>query len=132
MILTAAMEFSNELSQLLPSRPSDNVELSRIIASRSLPHVNAKTKERFMGMPYSVKARILLHSHLERVPLNSQFLETGIQGAFIVNTSYFKIFINVTQYCIQINFGESYLAVALDNAHAASLSFSFNFYSRLQ
>ena len=77
MILTAAMEFNYEVSKLVPTRPSDDVELSKIIASKALPHVQVKTKERFLAAPYSVKTRILLHSHLERVPLHSRFLESG-------------------------------------------------------
>ena len=77
MILTAAFEFNKDMSPLLPSRPSDNMELSKIILSKTLPHVCAKSKERYIGMPYAIKARILLHSHLERVPLHSTLLELG-------------------------------------------------------
>lgn len=77
MILTAAMEFNHEVSQLVPTRPSDDMELTKIIASKSLPHVQVKTKERFLGSPDAVKARILIHAHLDHVPLHSSFLESG-------------------------------------------------------
>lgn len=76
MVLTAAMEFNHEMSQLVPTRPSDDVELSKIISSKALPHVQVKAKERFLSAPYAVKTRILLHSHLERVTLHSSFLES--------------------------------------------------------
>lgn len=78
MFLTAAMEFNHEVSQLLPSRPSDDMELSKLIASRTLPHVDVKTKERPFCLPYAIKARILVHAHIERVPLHSSFLEAGM------------------------------------------------------
>lgn len=84
MVVTAAMEFNGDVSQLVSSRPSDDVELSKIIVSKALPHVHLKTKERFLCLPYAVKARILLHAHLERVPLHSSFLESGRLGLWEV------------------------------------------------
>ncbi len=80
MFLTAAMEFNHEVSQLLPSRPSDDMELSKLLASRTLPHVHVQTKEQPLCLPYAVKARILVHAHIERVPLHSSFLEAGRQS----------------------------------------------------
>lgn len=77
MVLTAAMEFDHSVSQSVPSRPSDDVELNKIISSKVLPHVQVKTKERFLSTPDAVKTRILLHAHMEHVPLHSSFLESG-------------------------------------------------------
>lgn len=77
MVLTAAVEFNPELSKLMPTRPSDDVELNKIILSKSLPHAHVKTKERVFNLSYAIKSRILVHSHLERVPLHSSFLESG-------------------------------------------------------
>ena len=78
MVLTAAVEFNPELSKLVPSRPSDDVELSKIITSKALPHAHVKTKERIFNLPYAIKSRILLHSHVERVAVHSSFLESGM------------------------------------------------------
>ena len=77
MVLTAAVEFNPELSKLMPTRPSDDMELSSIIHSKSLPHAHVKTKERVFNSPYAIKSRILVHAHVERVPLHSSFLESG-------------------------------------------------------
>lgn len=77
MLLTAAVEFNPELSKLVPTRPSDDMELSKMIASKSLPHAHVKTKERVFNLPYAIKSRILVHAHLERVPLHSTSLESG-------------------------------------------------------
>ena len=83
MVLTAAMEFNHELSPLVPTRPSDDMELNQVISSRTLPHARVKTKERVLCLAYAIKARVLLHSHLERVPLHSSFLESGNHGNII-------------------------------------------------
>ena len=77
MILTGAAEFDPMVSQSMPTRASDDQELSRIVSSKTLPYLQHKTKERFLGAAYSVKTRILLHSHLARLPLHSTFLESG-------------------------------------------------------
>ena len=77
MVLTAAMEFNHSVSQLVPTRPSDDVELSKIISSKALPHVQVKTKERFLSASYAIKTRILVHAHIEHVLLHSSFLESG-------------------------------------------------------
>ena len=71
------MEFNCKMSPLVASRPSDDVELSKILASKTLPHVNVKLKEKGLGSPWAAKAQILLHSHLERVSLHSPMLEIG-------------------------------------------------------
>ena len=77
LVLTAAMEFNSKVSPLLPSRPSDDVELTRILTSKSLPHIVVKPKEKFLGTPYAIKAQLLLHTHMERVPLHSNLLLAG-------------------------------------------------------
>jgi len=68
------------MSPLVPSRPSDDEELSGIIAAKTLPHISPKLREKGLGTPWAVKAQILLHSHLERVPLYSPSLESGEWG----------------------------------------------------
>ncbi|XP_064404076.1 translocation protein SEC63 homolog [Halichondria panicea] len=67
MILTAAFEFNSDQSPLVKKRPSDDMELSEIIQSKALPHIDIKTKENPFGAPYAAKARILVHAHLERM-----------------------------------------------------------------
>jgi len=75
MILTAAMEFHPANSKMVKDRPSDDAELSELIQSRLLPHIDIKTKERPFSAPYAAKGRILVHAHLERVELPPHTLQ---------------------------------------------------------
>jgi len=77
MILTAAMEFHPANSKMVKDRPSDDAELSELIQSRLLPHIDIKTKERPFSAPYAAKGRILVHAHLERVELPPHTLQIG-------------------------------------------------------
>ena len=54
---------------------------SQLIQSRSLPHIDIKTKERPFSAPYAAKARILVHAHLERVDLPPHSLQIGRHSA---------------------------------------------------
>ncbi|CAF1642281.1 unnamed protein product, partial [Didymodactylos carnosus] len=75
MILGSSMEFEKTRNPAIIECPSDNTELPKLI--KDLPDVQEKTKERPFQFPYSLKARALLHSHLQRkftannVPLRS-------------------------------------------------------------
>ena len=98
MVLTAAFEFDPVQAKLVKGRPSDDAELNdvcdlsrasqpgnpkslasppQLIRSRSLPHIDIKTKERPFSCPYAAKARILVHAHLERLDLPPHTLRTG-------------------------------------------------------
>ena len=100
MVLTAAFEFDPVQAKLVKGRPSDDGELNEVCAlsrtsrlgntehlpfppqmqlirSRSLPHIDIKTKERPFSCPYAAKARILVHAHLERLDLPPHTLRTG-------------------------------------------------------
>ena len=99
------MEFNCKMSPLVASRPSDDVELSKILASKTLPHVNVKLKEKGLGSPWAAKAQILLHSHLERVSLHSPMLEIGgrlTSGA--VSSCEGVGLAGKTDICVHINF----------------------------
>ncbi|CAF0943169.1 unnamed protein product [Didymodactylos carnosus] len=73
MILASSMEFEKTRNPAIIERPSDNTELPKLI--KDLPDVQEKTKERPFQFPYSLKARALLHSHLQRITNLSENLE---------------------------------------------------------
>ena len=49
----------------------------QIIRSKTLPHIDIKTKENPFCAPYAAKARILVHAHLERFRLRPDTLAVG-------------------------------------------------------
>lgn len=65
MILSASKEYDRTRNPLIVDRPSDNVELPKLF--RELPDVQEKTKERPFQTPYCLKARTLIHAHLNRL-----------------------------------------------------------------
>ncbi|CAF0726255.1 unnamed protein product [Didymodactylos carnosus] len=73
MILGSSMEFEKTRNPAIVERPSDNVELPKLM--KDLQDVQEKTKERPFQFPYSLKARALLHSHLQRITNLSENLE---------------------------------------------------------
>ncbi|CAF0722947.1 unnamed protein product [Adineta ricciae] len=73
MILSASREFDRTRNPLIVDRLSDNVELPKLF--RELPDIQEKTKERPFQMPYCLKARTLLHAHLQRLTSLSPELE---------------------------------------------------------
>ncbi|CAF2397134.1 unnamed protein product [Rotaria sp. Silwood2] len=73
MILSASTEFDRTRNPIIIDRPSDNTELPKLF--RELPDAQEKTKERPFQAPYSIKARTLLHAHLQRLNTLSDNLE---------------------------------------------------------
>uniref|UniRef100_A0A4W3J8H0 Translocation protein SEC63 homolog n=1 Tax=Callorhinchus milii TaxID=7868 RepID=A0A4W3J8H0_CALMI len=73
MVLTAAFEFDPRSSKEAVMRPTDNTEIPLLI--RELGNVNEKKKELPFCLPYSVKARVLLHAHLSRLDITNTLEE---------------------------------------------------------
>jgi translocation protein SEC63 len=80
MILAASLEFDKRHNSQVVERPTDNEEVPQLI--KQLPHLNENCKEIPLCRTYSVKARALIHAHLNRLTLNPNTLEKDRQ--FIV------------------------------------------------
>ncbi|CAF3624233.1 unnamed protein product [Adineta steineri] len=87
MILSASREFDRTRNPLIIDRLSDNVELPKLF--RELPDIQEKTKERPFQLPYCLKARTLLHAHLQRLTTLSSDLEKD--KAYIVKKAPYLI-----------------------------------------
>ncbi|XP_076444580.1 translocation protein SEC63 homolog isoform X2 [Babylonia areolata] len=72
MILAASCEFDRMHNAEVQDRPSDNEELPQLI--KILGNIQEKNRERPLCFPYSVKTRVLLHSHFQRLPLTEDTL----------------------------------------------------------
>lgn len=68
-VLSGSFEFSKQYNKEIVERESDDVELPRLM--KLLPLVNDKGKEQPLSQAYALKARILLHAYLGRIPLES-------------------------------------------------------------
>ncbi|XGW21264.1 hypothetical protein V3C99_004316 [Haemonchus contortus] len=73
MLLGGAFEFWKQYNKEIIERETDDVELTRRM--KSLPNLGENKKERPLSLPYSLKARILIHSYLTRIPLDNEGLE---------------------------------------------------------
>lgn len=73
MILAASYEFDKKYNSEIVERQSDNEEIPALI--KSLKNLHEKNKERPLCFIYSIKARAILHAHLQRIPLNPLTLE---------------------------------------------------------
>lgn len=73
MILAASCEFDRMHNAEIQERPSDNEELPQLI--KLLGNVQEKNRERPLCFPYSVKTRVLLLSHFQRLSLNESTLQ---------------------------------------------------------
>ncbi|XP_076844293.1 translocation protein SEC63 homolog [Brachyhypopomus gauderio] len=72
MVLTAAFEFDPRSNKEAIIRPTDNIEVPQLI--RELGNINVKKKEPPFCYPYSLKARVLVLTHLARMDV-SQVIE---------------------------------------------------------
>ncbi|XP_023692607.1 translocation protein SEC63 homolog isoform X1 [Paramormyrops kingsleyae] len=73
MVLTAAFEFDPRSNKEATIRPTDNIEVPQLI--RELGNINVKKKEPPFCYPYSLKARVLLLSHLARMEVSEDIEE---------------------------------------------------------
>ncbi|KAL6731764.1 hypothetical protein Aduo_002596 [Ancylostoma duodenale] len=73
MLLGGSFEFWKQYNKEIIERETDDVELTRRM--KSLPNLGENKKERPLSLPYSLKARILIHSYLSRIPLDNEGLE---------------------------------------------------------
>ncbi len=72
MILGASFEYEKSSNSEINERPSDNVEVPVLI--RELPDVQEKIKEVPYSFPFGIKARTLIHAHLQRMELPADTL----------------------------------------------------------
>lgn len=75
MVLSGSFEFWKKFNNEIVEHEADDVELPRLI--KELRNLGENKKESPFHHPYSVKARILLHSYLSRIDVGSQRLERG-------------------------------------------------------
>ncbi|PAV91335.1 hypothetical protein WR25_21915 isoform D [Diploscapter pachys] len=73
IILSGALEFFKHYNNDIIERETDDLDLPRLM--KSLPKVTTKSLQHPLSMPYAVKARILIHAYLNRMPLESAGLE---------------------------------------------------------
>uniref|UniRef100_A0A3Q2P466 Translocation protein SEC63 homolog n=1 Tax=Fundulus heteroclitus TaxID=8078 RepID=A0A3Q2P466_FUNHE len=73
MVLTAAFEFDPRSNKEATIRPTDNIEVPQLI--RELGNINVKKKEPPFCYPYSLKARVLVLSHLARMEVSEELDE---------------------------------------------------------
>uniref|UniRef100_A0A914WPP5 J domain-containing protein n=1 Tax=Plectus sambesii TaxID=2011161 RepID=A0A914WPP5_9BILA len=67
MVLGSSFEFWKQYNKEIVERELDDETVPLLI--KELPHLNEKSKERPMSLPYSIKARALIHAHLTRIDL---------------------------------------------------------------
>lgn len=73
MVLTAAFEFDPRSNKEAIIRPTDNIEVPQLI--RELGNINVKKKEPPFCYPYSLKARVLVLTHLARMEVSENIEE---------------------------------------------------------
>ncbi|GMR52909.1 hypothetical protein PMAYCL1PPCAC_23104 [Pristionchus mayeri] len=72
MVLGGAFEFNKEYNNEIVLREADDIELPKIM--KYLPLLGENKKERPLCLPYSIKARIMLHAHLSRHQIENEEL----------------------------------------------------------
>ncbi|PSN41683.1 hypothetical protein C0J52_07697 [Blattella germanica] len=77
MILAASLEFEKKHNSEIVERPTDNEEVPLLI--KQIPNLSEKNRERPLCFMYSIKARALIHAHLNRIPLNPETLDKDRQ-----------------------------------------------------
>ncbi|XP_014288727.1 translocation protein SEC63 homolog [Halyomorpha halys] len=73
MILGASLEFEKQYNSEIVERPTDNVEIPQLM--RQIYNLGEKNREKPLCYRYSIKARVLIHAHLSRLPLNPLTLD---------------------------------------------------------
>uniref|UniRef100_A0A2K5NJ87 Translocation protein SEC63 homolog n=1 Tax=Cercocebus atys TaxID=9531 RepID=A0A2K5NJ87_CERAT len=84
MVLAGASEFDPQYNKDATSRPTDNILIPQLI--REIGSINLKKNEPPLTCPYSLKARVLLLSHLARMKI-PETLEEGICDSGIYSFS---------------------------------------------
>lgn len=77
MILAASPEFDKKHNSEIVERPTDNKEIPQLI--KQMTNLSEKNRERPLCVMYSIKARVLLHAHLNRIPLNPETVDKDRQ-----------------------------------------------------
>ena len=72
MVLSGSYEFWKKFNNVITERESDEMEVRPLMKETK---VNEPKKEAPFYLPWSIKARTLLHAHLSRLPLGSSRLE---------------------------------------------------------
>lgn len=80
MVLSGAFEFWKKFNVEIIEHEADNIELPRLM--RDIRNLGENKKENPFHLPYSIKARTLLHAYLSRMDVGSERLERGICLAY--------------------------------------------------
>lgn len=76
MILATAVEFTPSNQAGVRNRPSDDIYLNELV--KKLEHtMRVDTREQPFCQTYIAKARLLIHSYFERIPLQDPGLKQG-------------------------------------------------------
>uniref|UniRef100_A0A8R1HS94 J domain-containing protein n=1 Tax=Caenorhabditis japonica TaxID=281687 RepID=A0A8R1HS94_CAEJA len=81
-VLSGSFEFSKQYNAEVVERESDDIEVPRLM--KMLTGVNDKGKEQPLSQSYALKARILMHAYLSRLPLESRDGALDKDQAYIV------------------------------------------------
>ena len=65
---------------------------------KALPNGTEKNRERPLGMPYAVKARILIYAHLNRMPLENAGLEEDQRYFSNISCCFFQSWMNISTF----------------------------------
>ena len=80
IIFSASYEFSRDYTtKVRAPAPSDNKELPELMRTLERYSYVENCKERPLNFPYSIKARVLIYSHLCRLDLPSKILEEDLE-----------------------------------------------------
>lgn len=74
MVLGGSFEFWKQYNKEIVERESDDIELPPLI--KEFKNLSENKKERPLCLPYSLKARLFIHAHLNRYELPSDSLKT--------------------------------------------------------
>lgn len=72
-VIAASLEFERGHNSEVIERPTDQYEVPNLI--KEIPNLGESNKERPLCYPYSIKARVLIYSHLSRLKLPPTTLE---------------------------------------------------------
>uniref|UniRef100_A0A914L6R0 J domain-containing protein n=1 Tax=Meloidogyne incognita TaxID=6306 RepID=A0A914L6R0_MELIC len=103
MVLAGSFEFCKKLNTEIVERESDDKEIP--IVMRELKNLGEKRKEQILSLPWSIKARTLLHAYLTRITLPSEHLMTDqnymVNKSLILTEEFLRILLQLMQWPMQ-------------------------------
>lgn len=110
MVFSAAFEFSHEHnSKCRAMTPNDNEELPELVRILETNfNINVNAKERPMNFPYSVKARLLIQCHLNKIDSLSQQLTEDLDYILSKSTILVQDMVNsIAQLTVMANYNKA-------------------------